>query len=47
MIIPGVWIETLHAPQAYAPRQLDRVCRIAATLNRGLFVLCEPPARDA
>lgn len=45
--IPGVFIETLHTPSDYTPRQLDLVCQIAAILGRGRFVLCERPARDA
>ena len=43
--IRGVHIETLHTPSAYTPRQLGQVCKIAARIARGRFVLCEPPAR--
>lgn len=45
--IRGVHIETILPPQAYTPQQLDEVCQIAAQINRGRFVLTEPPARDA
>lgn len=45
--VPGVWIETLHRPTLYSQAQLERVCVIAARLNRGKFVLVEPPQDDS
>jgi hypothetical protein len=42
---PGVHIETLHDPQLYTPRQVDRACVVADALKRGRFVLVERPER--
>jgi hypothetical protein len=42
---PGVHLETLQSPTHYEPSQLDRACAIAAQLQRGRFILCEPPRR--
>lgn len=44
--IPGVHIETLRDPARYSPAQIERVCTIAAALNRGRLVLCEEPEDD-
>lgn len=41
--IPGVHVETLRSPVHYSERQLDRACMVAFLLQRGRFVLCEPP----
>jgi hypothetical protein len=45
MPIPGIHIETLHAPQAYTPQQLDLACRVAGLLARGRLLLLELPRR--
>ena len=45
MPIPGVHLETLRSPARYTNAQLDRACAIAYLLQRGRFVLCEPPKR--
>jgi hypothetical protein len=45
MPIPGIHIETLHAPQAYTPTQLDLACKVAGLLARGRLLLLEPPRR--
>ena len=39
----GVHLQTLQSPVNYAPSQIDRACAIAAQLQRGRFILCEPP----
>lgn len=44
-MIPGVHIETLQSPRLYTAQQLDRACLVAGWLNRGKFVLLEPPQR--
>ncbi len=43
--IPGAHIETLQNPVRYTDAQLDKASAIAHVLNRGKFVLCEPPRR--
>jgi hypothetical protein len=43
--IPGVHIETLHNPCRYTYAQIERACYIAQVLNRGIFMLLEPPKR--
>ena len=43
MQITGVHIETLHNPTRYSYRQIERACSLAAVLDRGKFVLVEPP----
>ncbi len=43
MPITGVHIETLHNPTRYSFAQIERACSLAALLNRGRFVLVEPP----
>ena len=43
MQIPGAHIVTLHNPVQYASVQIDQAAAIAHTLQRGQFVLCEPP----
>ena len=45
MKIPGAHIVTLHSPVQYTSIQLDRACAVAHSLQRGQFVLCEPPRR--
>jgi hypothetical protein len=45
MQIPGVHVETLHSPLRYTPAQIDKAAAMAHTLQRGRFVLCEPPRR--
>jgi hypothetical protein len=40
-----VYIETLLSPVRYTTAQIDRACAIAHQLQRGRFVLCEPPRR--
>jgi Rad3-related DNA helicase len=45
MPLPGVHIETLHNPAAYAPEQLEVACTVAGLLNRGRFLLLERPQR--
>jgi hypothetical protein len=43
MPITGVHIETLHNPTRYSYAQIEQACSLAALLNRGKFVLVEPP----
>jgi hypothetical protein len=43
MLVPGVHIETLHNPARYTPEQIEKACAIAQLLDRGKFVLVEPP----
>jgi hypothetical protein len=45
MQIPGAHIVTLQNPVSYTPAQIDKAAVIAHTLQRGQFVLCEPPRR--
>ena len=45
MQIPGAHIVTLHSPVRYTPAQIDQAAVIAHSLERGQFVLCEPPRR--
>ncbi len=45
MHIPGAHIVTLHNPVSYNPAQIDKAAVIAHNLQRGQFVLCEPPRR--
>jgi hypothetical protein len=45
MQIPGAHIVTLHNPVRYTPNQIDKACVVAHHLQRGQFVLCEPPRR--
>ena len=45
MLIPGVHVETVHDPVRYAYAQIEQACAIARMLNRGRFVLVEPPRR--
>jgi hypothetical protein len=45
MQIPGAHIVTLQNPVGYTSEQIDRACAIAHHLQRGQFVLCEPPRR--
>ena len=42
---PGVHIETLHHPIRYTYAQMERACVVAQLLNRGKFILTEPPGR--
>lgn len=43
MPIPGVHIETLDPPTSYTSKQIEIATCIAAELNRGKFILVEPP----
>ena len=45
MSLPDIHVETVDNPLQYAYAQIERACRIAQALNRGRFVLAEPPAR--
>jgi hypothetical protein len=45
MQIPGAHIVTLQNPVGYTPDQIDRAWAVAHHLQRGQFVLCEPPRR--
>ena len=45
MPTPGVHVETLQNPSQYAREQIERACVIAYRLNRGRFLLVEPPKR--
>lgn len=45
MIIRGADLETLHHPGRYTPARIERAALIAVCLNRGKFVLAEPPDR--
>jgi len=45
MLIPGVHVETLESPVRYTTEQIEQACLIAQLLNRGKFVLVEPPQR--
>jgi hypothetical protein len=45
MQIPGAHLVTLHSPVRYTTAQIDRAAAIAHRLQRGQFVLCEPPRR--
>jgi hypothetical protein len=45
MQIPGAHIVTLQNPAGYTSIQIDTACAIAHQLQRGQFVLCEPPRR--
>jgi hypothetical protein len=45
MHIPGAHIVTLHNPGRYTSAQIDKAAAIAHTLQRGQFILCEPPRR--
>jgi hypothetical protein len=45
MQIPGAHIVTLHNPVQYESAQIDKAASIAHNLQRGQFVLCEPPRR--
>jgi len=45
MQIPGAHIVTLHNPGRYTTAQIDKAVMIANHLQRGQFVLCEPPRR--
>jgi hypothetical protein len=44
-VIRGVHIETLHNPTRYTYAQIEKACAMAQMLNRGKFVLVEPPRR--
>jgi hypothetical protein len=43
MQLPSVHVETLHDPGRYTYAQIETACVIAQLLNRGKFVLVEPP----
>ena len=43
--IPGAHVVTLLNPVRYTSDQIDRACLIAHYLQRGQFVLVEPPRR--
>jgi hypothetical protein len=45
MTTPGVHVCTLHNPRTYTTAQLDQATAIAHLLNRGQFILAEPPRR--
>ena len=45
MPTPGVHVETLRNPTLYEPAQIEQACVIAHALNRGRFLLVEPPRR--
>jgi hypothetical protein len=45
MHIPGAHIVTLQNPVRYTSAQIDKAAVIAHHLQRGQFVLCEPPRR--
>jgi hypothetical protein len=45
VLIPGVHVETVKNPVLYTPRQIENAAAIASALNRGRFVLAEPPAK--
>lgn len=44
-LIPGAHIVTIHDPVTYTPAQIDKAAAIAHILQRGQFLLCEPPRR--
>ena len=44
--LPGVHIETIHAPAIYTQRQLEQACAVVANLERGPFVLTVLPLYD-
>lgn len=46
MALPGVHIETLRSPTAYAPEEIEMACRVAAWLHRGKLVLCVEPKAE-
>lgn len=43
MAQPGVHIETVHNPVRYTYAQIEKACAVATLLDRGKFVLAEPP----
>lgn len=45
MQVPGAHITTLKSPALYTPQQIEKAARVAHILNRGQFVLAEPPRR--
>jgi hypothetical protein len=40
-----VHVETVHSPVRYTYSQIKKACAIAQLLNRGKFILAEPPKR--
>lgn len=45
MLIPGAWVVTIANPVRYTPAQIDKAALLAHILQRGQFVLTEPPRR--
>jgi hypothetical protein len=45
MQIPGAHIVTLHNPVGYTSAQIETAVAVAHHMQRGQFVLCEPPRR--
>lgn len=45
MQIPGAHIVTLYNPVRYTSAQIDKAVGLAHLIQRGQFVLCEPPRR--
>lgn len=43
--IPGAHVVTISNPIHYLPSQLDRAAAIAHAMQRGQFILVEPPRR--
>lgn len=43
--IPGAWITTLVCPTKYTRQQIDKAADVAHALQRGQFILTEPPRR--
>lgn len=43
--IPGVHVVTITNPIHYHPSQIDRAIAIAHAMQRGQFILVEPPRR--
>lgn len=44
--IPGVWVETIASPTAYTYQQVEGAVQVAAALDRGKFILTDPPPHD-
>lgn len=46
VVLPqGHWVECLENPMAYSAQQVAAALKIAFTISRGRFVLCETPAK--
>lgn len=46
MLLPGVHVETTHAPDAYSDEQLIEMCLIAFYMGRGKFAFTLEPEHD-